>query len=127
MAHKLCSICNKHSIIERVCAIDYADNEIWTEWYCRTCKRVIEDHELYPEHFSEWNRYQEKISSEKVVAKQLKDEWIVNWYNTKILVKDPTVYVVGDYRVTNSKGIDSLIKKEQFEKDFELIKEVQDK
>jgi len=125
MPHKLCPICNKHSIIERICAIDFEDNETWTEWYCRTCKRVIKDAELYPEALN-YKQYKNKQFNEKIVAKVMLDEWMINWWNTRINSKDPTNFVVGDYKIINDKGLELLISKEEFESDFEIIEEVQD-
>jgi len=49
LPHKLCPICKKHSIIERLVWHNPNDcGEDVTEWYCRTCKEVISPRVLFP-------------------------------------------------------------------------------
>lgn len=115
MAHKLCPICNKHSIIERVCAIDSILGEVHTEWYCRTCKRIIKDPELYPEQ-SGYKIYQDKKFPARIIAKPLKDNFDVKWSLDKTAK-------IGDYKIINSKGLRLVISKEEFEMNFEEIKQ----
>lgn len=113
MPHKKCPICNKHSIIHKNIVIT-DDNEFFSDWYCRTCKRIINTEELYPT-LCGYKRFCKKGTSITVVAKPM-DSWEFRIWEVHSMQ-------IGDYRVTGDDGKRFFLEKEIFESTYIECKE----